>query len=359
LKAILANDNLNQPHVIADEIRKLAGDVPHAIVSATWQNPPSFPPAQLAAHARTNRGMQMLFIAGDVEAHVMAAPFLTANSAQPDGHEPNMEAAASELMRKYKLSGPQTRNLLFGLPRAPFLDDRLRALGRDSASVIMPVGELSPAHTRSYVATVNGSARTNEPIAILLTGLFDREELFSNASTDIATAGVYAPGFLVRFGENRLVSTFDSIGELGIKILEEAREAEIFRLWSMFETAPANATQLDDYRIKKVGAKGGPDVARTLADEILAPGGGGSGGMTACLLDPGLAFRVSTADGAVSAVVCFNCGQIHFVVRDRDGKEVHRGMRYIEVESKTRLAKAGLKGLPGDRALIKITDHAR
>src|SRR5204862_6491684 len=97
--------------------------------------------------------------------------------------------------------------------------DRLTALCRASASVITPISGFSSL-SRPFIASINGEAHTNEPIALLLTGLFDDREL-SQAEPD-PSHGIYAPSTLIQFGRNDLLYVYEAVTETGIHILETA-----------------------------------------------------------------------------------------------------------------------------------------
>jgi hypothetical protein len=246
---------------------------------------------------------------------------------------------------------------LYALPNSGYASEqRLSGLMRASGSLITRMTSYSGGLPRHFVASINGVCQTNEPIALLLIGSFDYAQIATGLLHDIDAAGLNAPGMVNRFGPNLLVETFDAVGETGIRILENATDVEIFRLWSHADDSPNNADKLDGYRIKKVGKRGGRDVVAIVADEILAPGGSAVSA-TACLVDPGLGFRISTREGSVSAAVCLGCGQILYAVHDQNGKELKRDGRHLSDESKKRLANAGLKGLPGDRALAQVSDR--
>lgn len=344
IKALVVNENLNLPRVIAEEAKSLAGNVPVAVISAEWRNPKYYPAERLQ---EVSRGIYMAAVTGDLQVEFLHADFLAGNG---DGEETMADGelaiskVAPEVAKLFGLKPPKNGNVLIAVPATHLSAPRRLALARAADFPARLIVANDPIRKATIVTTINGIAKTNAPLGVLLKGDFnDGEPRDTEAFSKAA-----------QFVGNPFLANFNDLGDAGVRILEHAKDVEIFRLVSRLDRNAAGLGEIEGYKILKPGARA--PVGKTLADAFLSAYALATS-ITGCGFDPGVAFRVKNHEGAVTALLCLNCNKLGWIARNAKGEKIAEGSRDVSRDSAIRLALAALEGLPGDPALSRGRDR--
>lgn len=312
------------------------------MLSVEWRNPNFFPAERLKD---VSRGIYMAAVTGDLEVEFLHADFLTSqdeDESVADGAKA-VSGFLPEVAKRFSLQEPKSGNVLVAVPPNHVSSARAMALTKAAGFPAKLVVAGGSAWSATVATSANGVWKTNVPLGILLKGKFPE-----SGPKDIETFSM-----AMQFGENRYTEQYEAIGEVGVRVLENAKMAEVFRLASGLDRTTGSLPLVEEYRIQKEGTPA--EVAQVVADVLLEDALQESSKI--CGFNPGLAFRMATTEGSLAAMVCFNCEMIRWVARDAKGEKLSNGVREISHAKTRRLAGAGLMGLPGDEALGRLKDR--
>ncbi len=354
IRRVIVEDNLGRKDLVAADLAGMINDPIY--IAIDWTNPPPpFPADKIANAARGRRGISMAAITGGVEIKAMPAPFFKTFGPEPTQPKAREEAtaayvpAARDFIKTFEPRGPATANVLFLIPPSGGSGLRQQALftaGKDRFVYMTSSFEAAPTH---YTTSFGGNSRVDEPILLLLSGAFNwLEEDNSLARREPRPMPMAPLQELLPFHEHPLTRTYQALGDTGLQILTKAKQVETFRLWLVEERHSrdlSRAEQIDGQAIRYKGPKPDAKIKNQLADMILQeiPH---MQLLTMCIYDPGVAFRLSASEGSITMLVCFNCADLSWTVRDPSGKTLTGGSLRPDDATMNQLRKIGLKAFP-------------
>jgi hypothetical protein len=353
VQTIFVEDNLNRAELIASEVSRLG---PNAVyISIDWFIPPAaFSGSKSIKTSEHRRGINMVAITGDVGVQVARAPFLRGRQDPQDSQKlerarEQAMPAANAFIQSLNIQAPPRANLCYRFPSTIGSLSRHHAFNEAAKHHLTLVNSWEVATPRRFKTFLNGEVRDDEPILLILTGAF---ETAARSISEVYTALAPLSGAIV-FHENQLEGTYASLGPIGLKVLTNAKRVETFRLWLLSERDHRDvpgAKKINNFPIRQTG----PFLNSAVKDELVnflmreIPSMRFS---KACIYDPGIAFRMTSPEGSISALVCFGCSDLSWTVHDRAEKVVAGGSVDPDDEMMRRLRVIGLKAFPGFREL--------
>lgn len=379
LKALIVEDNLNQPAIIRAAMTEALKNFPTAktlYISIPWENPPpEFPATLNAQSAKDRRSISMTAITGNVAVKFVHAPQLSEAHEPPDyaaRRVTEVTPAVRELVRSLQLTGPVVSNALFTFPRDP---EEVNL--RKAAENIAMVGH-TESHAERWTSLIGNETRANEIVLAVISGNLGEHDWSSPVlPRPIPGFGIPPPprqvtpsrppanrfagvSKMFEFQENPRMQTYRNISDVGLRILKNADEIETYRLWNSAEryshrlTEAPKGAPIDDHVIKAKGPLLKPSVKETLQEimfhEPQRPRFAG------CGFDPGIAFRMTTAEGSINALVCFDCVEVRWTVRNPSDVILTQGSIHPDLATMSRLRQIGLIAFPDFKQLSRADE---
>lgn len=359
LRGLVVNENIGQRELVAEEIRRVAGDTPWLLLSIPWENPPaSFPADRTKRAARDRRGIAVTGIFGEITARFEHAPFLIPNElleaewTKTEEPHPDYTNTAKAFLSSLELVGSNFENVLQAIPGLSASSIKLGGIMRAGKKQITLASLYSEMGPPNYWITTRSGVSSNTPAVLLLHGRFS-----TNKWRNFTYNEEFAPlANMFPYAENPLMHTANRLGAVGIAVARFTEQGESVRLWQSGEGENQTGQDFDGHKIREQG------MALTLADldfwsDLLLSEGKPFRYMKLCGgFNPGVGFRLKGKAGEILVSVCLECGTIEFNVKDTKGQTVSRGyydFQENEDAPQERIRRMALRAFPNWAELKK------